>query len=284
MGTSGPSSPAPDGQAYGLRFPVITVADMVRAQAMLIDALGIDDLFCVIGGSLGGMQALQWAAMYPKRVAACVPIATAARHSAQNIAFYEVGRQAIMADPNWREGDYARENVFPAKGLSVARMATTITYLSEAALHRKFDRGLQERPGITFGFDADFQVESYLRHQGQSFVDRFDANSFLYVTRAIDYFDLAHDYGGALPNAFQKSPTRFCVFGFSSDWHYPPADNKAIARALIAAGCEASYVEVETDKGHDAFLLDEPVFEAALTGFIDSAAAQRGLPLKAIAP
>ena len=281
MGTSGPSSTAPDGEAFGLRFPVITVADMVRAQAMLIDALGIDDLFCVIGGSIGGMQALQWAASYPKRVACCVPIATAARHSAQNIAFYETGRQAIMADPDWRAGDYAREGVSPAKGLAVARMATTITYLSEAALHRKFDRGLQERPGITFGFDADFQVESYLRHAGQSFVDRFDANSFLYITRAIDYFDLAHDYGGALPNAFSKSKTRFCVFAFSSDWHYPPADNKAIARALIAAGCEASYVEVETDKGHDAFLLDEPVFEAGLTGFIDSAAAAHGLPLKA---
>lgn len=282
MGTSGPSTLAPDGHEYAMRFPMITVADMVRAQAMLIDALGIDKLFAVIGGSLGGMQALQWAAAFPKRVIACVPIATAARHSAQNIAFYEVGRQAIMADPDWRQGDYARHDVFPAKGLAVARMATHITYLSEAALHRKFDRGLQEREALSFGFNADFQVESYLRHQGQSFVDRFDANSFLYVTRAIDYFDLAQDYGGALPNAFQKSPTRFCVFSFSSDWHYPPADNKAIARALIAAGCEASYVDVVSDKGHDAFLLDEPAFEAGLTGFIDSTAATLGLPLKAV--
>jgi homoserine O-acetyltransferase len=161
-------------------------------------------------------------------------------------------------------------------------MATHITYLSEAALHRKFDRGLQEREALSFGFNADFQVESYLRHQGQSFVDRFDANSFLYVTRAIDYFDLAQDYGGALPNAFAKSPIRFCVFSFSSDWHYPSADNKAIARALIAAGCEASYVDVVSDKGHDAFLLDEAAFEAGLTGFIDSTAATHGLPLKAL--
>jgi homoserine O-acetyltransferase len=281
MGTSGPSSLAPDGTPYGLRFPVITVADMVRAQAMLIDALGIKDLFCVIGGSLGGMQALQWAASYPDRVACCVPIATAARHSAQNIAFYELGRQAITADPDWRGGDYEHQNTSPSKGLAIARMATHITYLSQAALKRKFDRGLQERDKISFGFDADFQVESYLRHQGQSFVDRFDANSFLYITRAIDYFDLAQDFGGALPQAFRGSPTRFCVFSFTSDWHYPPADNKAIARALIAAGCEASYVEVETDKGHDAFLLEEPVFEAGLTGFIDSAAGARGLPLKA---
>jgi homoserine O-acetyltransferase len=282
MGTSGPSSLAADGTEFGLRFPMITVADMVRAQAMLIDALGIDRLFCVIGGSLGGMQALQWAAAFPKRVACCVPIATAARHSAQNIAFYEVGRQAIMADPDWRDGDYLRHNTQPSKGLAVARMATHITYLSEAALHRKFDRGLQERAEVTFGFDADFQVESYLRHQGQSFVDRFDANSFLYITRAIDYFDLAQDYGGALPNAFAKNTARFCVFGFTSDWHYPPADNKAIARALIAAGCEASYLEVASDKGHDAFLLEEPAFEAGLTGFIDAAAAHHGLPLKAV--
>ncbi|MGE3302518.1 MAG: homoserine O-acetyltransferase [Hyphomonadaceae bacterium] len=280
MGTTGPASTAPDGQPYGLRFPMITVADMVRAQAMLIDALGIESLFCVLGGSIGGMQALQWAAAYPHRVFACAPIATAARHSAQNIAFYEVGRQAIMADPEWRGGDYLRHATAPSKGLAVARMAAHITYLSEQALHRKFDRGLQEREDLSFGFDADFQVESYLRHQGQSFVDRFDANSYLYITRAIDYFDLALDYGGALANAFKDSPTRFCVFGFTSDWHYPPEGNKAVARALIAAGAEASYVEVKTEKGHDAFLLEEPVFEAGLTGFIDAAAAQRGLALK----
>lgn len=277
MGTSGPASFHEDGRPWGLRFPVFTVADMVRAQAMLVEALGIEELFCVIGGSIGGMQALQWAAAYPKRVFACAPIATAARHSAQNIAFYEVGRQAIMADPDWRSGDYLNAGVRPAKGLAVARMAAHITYLSEHALHRKFDRALQERDQVSFGFDADFQVESYLRHQGQSFVDRFDANSYLYITRAVDYFDLAADFGGALPHAFQDSQTRFCAFSFSSDWHYPPEGVKHIVRALIAAGCEASYVEVETDKGHDAFLLEEPVFERALTGFIDAAAAARGI-------
>jgi homoserine O-acetyltransferase len=282
MGTTGPTSPAQDGQPYGLRFPNITVADMVRAQAMLVDALGIDDLFCVIGGSLGGMQALQWAASYPKRVFSCAPIATAARHSAQNIAFYEVGRQAIMADPDWRGGDYEKHGLRPDKGLAVARMAAHITYLSESTFHRKFDRGLQDRDVKSFSFDADFQVESYLRHQGAAFTDRFDANSYLSITRATDYFDLAEDFGGHLAHAFRESETKFCVFAFSSDWHYPPADGKAIARALVAAGCEASFVEVATDKGHDAFLVEEPAFEAGLMGFIDSAAAARGLALKAV--
>ncbi len=279
MGTTGPASTAPDGQPYGLRFPVITVADMVRAQAMLVEALGIDSLFLAIGGSIGGMQALQWASAYPKRVFACASVATAARHSAQNIAFYEVGRQAIMADPEWRNGEYLAQNTRPTKGLSVARMAAHITYLSETALRHKFDRQLQERDKFSFGFDADFQVESYLRHQGSSFVDRFDANSYLYITRAIDYFDLAADFGGNLANAFQGGATRHCVFAFSSDWHYPPEDNRAVVRALIAAGAEASYVEVDTNKGHDAFLLEEPVFESALTGFIDNAATARGLAL-----
>jgi homoserine O-acetyltransferase len=279
MGTTGPASLAPDGKPYGLRFPVITVADMVRAQAMLVEALEIPSLFLVIGGSIGGMQALQWASAYPKRVFACAAIASAARHSAQNIAFYEVGRQAIMADPDWRGGDYLRDGVRPSKGLAVARMAAHITYLSEASLRRKFDRALQGRDSFSFGFDADFQVESYLRHQGLSFVDRFDANSYLYITRAIDYFDLAADFGGTLAQAFKDCPARFCVVAFSSDWHYPPQDNRQVVRALIAAGAEASFVEVETDKGHDAFLLEEPQFETALTGFIDSAAIARGLAL-----
>jgi homoserine O-acetyltransferase len=199
MGTTGPASMAPDGQPYGIRFPVITVGDIVRAQAMLIEALGIQSLFLVIGGSIGGMQALQWASAYPKRVFACAAIASAARHSAQNIAFYEVGRQAIMADPDWRGGEYLAQGVRPSKGLAVARMAAHITYLSEQGLRRKFDRALEGREKFSFGFDADFQVESYLRHQGQSFVDRFDANSYLYITRAIDYF------GGF------RRPARECV-------------------------------------------------------------------------
>jgi homoserine O-acetyltransferase len=278
MGTTGPSSIDPKtGRPYGLSFPVITIADMVRAQAMLIDAMGIDTLFSVIGGSMGGMQVLQWAADYPERLYSAVCIAGAARHSAQNIAFHEVGRQAIMADPDWRGGDYARDGVRPEKGLAVARMAAHITYLSEAALQRKFGRELQ-RDGLSWGFDADFQVESYLRHQGASFVDRFDANSYLYITRAMDYFDLATAHGGVLGEAFRRARNvRFCVLSFTSDWLYPTAESRAIVRALNAAGGRASFVEIDTDKGHDAFLLDEPVMKAAVRGFLESAAQTRGL-------
>src|SRR6185436_6950893 len=259
MGSTGPASVNPStGKPWGVDFPVITIGDMVDAQVPLIDHLGIEALFCVIGGSMGGMQVLQWAARYTERVFAAVPIAAAAWHSSQNIAFHEVGRQAVMADPNWAQGRYLELGVEPRNGLAVARMAAHITYLSEEALQRKFGRSLQNLAAKTFGFDADFQVESYLRHQGQSFVDRFDANSYLYITRAIDYFDLAADFGGNIANAFAGGATRHCVFAFSSDWHYPPEDNRAIVRALIAAGAEASYVEVDTDKGHDSFLLEEP--------------------------
>ena len=195
MGTTGPKDIDPaTGKPWALSFPVITVRDMVRAQKRLIDHLGIASLFCVIGGSMGGMQVLEWAASYPESVFAAVPVASAARHSAQNIAFHEVGRQAIMADPDWCEGQYLEAARRPARGLAVARMAAHITYLSEAALHRKFGRNLQDRNAVTWGFDADFQVESYLRHQGSTFVDRFDANSYLYITRAMDYFDLAAEH------------------------------------------------------------------------------------------
>jgi homoserine O-acetyltransferase len=239
--------------------------------------MGIDTLFAVIGGSMGGMQVLQWAADYPERLYSAVCIAGAARHSAQNIAFHEVGRQAIMADPDWRAGGYAQEGVRPEKGLAVARMAAHITYLSEAALQRKFGRELQ-RDGLSWGFDADFQVESYLRHQGASFVDRFDANSYLYITRAMDYFDLADAHGGVLAEAFRRArDVRFCVLSFTSDWLYPTAESRAIVRALNAAGGRASFVEIETDKGHDAFLLDEPVMKSAVSGFLESAAQTRGL-------
>jgi homoserine O-acetyltransferase len=277
-GTTGPSSIDPKtGKAFGLTFPMITIADMVRAQAMLVEALGIETLFAVIGGSMGGMQVLQWAADYPERLYSAICIAAAARHSAQNIAFHEVGRQAIMADPDWRGGDYALEGVRPEKGLAVARMAAHITYLSEPALQRKFGRELQ-RDGLSWGFDADFQVESYLRHQGASFVDRFDANSYLYITRALDYYDLAASHGGVLAEAFRRArEVRFCVLSFTSDWLYPTVESRAIVRALNAAGCRASFVEIETDKGHDAFLLDEPVMKAALGGFLESAAGTRGL-------
>ena len=278
MGSTGPASTNPKtGQPYGLAFPVITIADMVRAQAMLIEALGIDTLLAVVGGSMGGMQVLQWAADYPEKLFSAVCIAAAPRHSAQNIAFHEVGRQAIMADPDWRAGSYEAEGVRPEKGLAVARMAAHITYLSEAALQRKFGRELQ-RDGLSWGFDADFQVESYLRHQGTSFVDRFDANSYLYITRALDYFDLAAQHGGVLAKAFaQARGVRFCVLSFSSDWLYPTAESRDIVRALNAAGCRASFAEIETDKGHDAFFLDEPLFDAALRGFFTSTAQTRGL-------
>jgi homoserine O-acetyltransferase len=278
MGSTGPSAIEPKTERpYGLAFPVITIADMVRAQAMLIEALGVDSLFAVIGGSMGGMQVLQWAADYPEKVFSAICIAAAPRHSAQNIAFHEVGRQAIMADPDWRAGAYELAGVRPEKGLAVARMAAHITYLSEAALQRKFGRELQ-RDGLSWGFDADFQVESYLRHQGASFVDRFDANSYLYITRAMDYFDLAAKHGGVLTEAFAKArAVRFCVLSFSSDWLYPTAESREVVRALNAAGCRASFAEIESDKGHDAFLLDEPQLDTTLRGFLSAQAHARGL-------
>jgi homoserine O-acetyltransferase/O-succinyltransferase len=278
LGTTGPKDIDPNtGKPYGLSFPVITIGDMVRAQKMLIDHLGIEQLFLVTGGSMGAMQALEWAARYPDAVFAAAPIAGAARHSAQNIAFHEVGRQAIMADPNWHGGDYFSHNVVPSRGLSVARMAAHITYLSEAALHRKFGRRLQNRDALTYGFDADFQVESYLRHQGSTFVDRFDANSYLYITRAMDYFDLAAEHDGNLAAAFAGTKTRFCIVSFSSDWLFPTSENRDIVHALNAVAASVSFVEVDSDKGHDAFLLDEPGFFEVLAGFINGCAKHRGL-------
>jgi homoserine O-acetyltransferase/O-succinyltransferase len=278
MGSTGPASINPaTGKPYGLDFPVITIRDMVRAQAKLIERLGIEDLFCVIGGSMGGMQVLEWAVSYGDKVFSAVPIATAPRHSSQNIAFHEVGRQAVMADPDWRHGRYLEEGVSPRKGLAVARMAAHITYLSSKALHEKFGRKLQDRDALTFGFDADFQVESYLRHQGSTFVDRFDANAYLYITRAMDYFDLAADHGGTLANAFQGLKTRFCLVSFTSDWLYPTRDSREIVRALNAVAGNVSFVEIESDKGHDAFLLEEPELFATISGFLNAAAVRRGI-------
>jgi len=281
MGSSGPASTNPaTGEPWGLDFPVITIPDMVRAQAMLIDHLGIDTLFAVAGGSMGGMQVLQWTASYPQRVFAALPLATSTRHSAQNIAFHEVGRQAIMADPEWCKGRYFAERRDPRKGLAVARMGAHITYLSDAALHRKFGRRFQDRDNPTFSFDADFQVESYLRHQGISFVERFDANSYLYLTRAMDYFDLAGDYDGVLANAWKGSQTRFCVISFTSDWLFPTSESRAIVHALNAGGARVSFAEIVTDKGHDAFLLDEPELFAIVRGFLEGSARARGLPVQ----
>ncbi len=282
MGSTGPKEVDPaTGQPWGLHFPVITIRDMVQAQAKLIDHLGVDKLFCVIGGSMGAMQVLEWANRHPERVFAAVPIAGSYRHSAQNIAFHEVGRQAIMADPEWAHGNYLEEGRTPKRGLAVARMAAHITYLSEVALHRKFGRRLQDREALTYGFDADFQVESYLRHQGYTFVDRFDANSYLYITRAMDYFDLAQENDGVLSQAFTGTPVRYCLISFSSDWLFPTEESRAIVRALNAVAANVSFVEVESDKGHDAFLLDEPEFHQTLQGFIDGTAEIRGLPGRA---
>jgi homoserine O-acetyltransferase/O-succinyltransferase len=278
LGTTGPASTNPaTGEPYAIDLPVVTIRDMVRAQAMLIDHLGIPSLFAVLGGSMGGMQVLEWASTYKDRVFAAMPIATAHKHSAQNIAFHEVGRQAVMADPAWSAGRYRAAGSRPEKGLAVARMAAHITYLSEPALQRKFGRKLQDRDAPTFSFDADFQVESYLRHQGSSFVERFDANSYLYLTRAMDYFDLAADHGGVLAKAFAGTTTRFCLVSFTSDWLFPTADSRALVHALNAAGAQVSFVEIDSDKGHDAFLLEEPEFFATLSGFVTAAAKARGL-------
>lgn len=273
MGSSGPASVDPStGGPYGMAFPVITIGDMVRAQAILLDHLGIETLSAVVGGSMGGMQALSWAVLYPERVRSAVIIASTARHSAQNIAFHEVGRQAIMADPRWNNGAYYGREA-PASGLAVARMAAHITYLSEAGLTEKFGRRLQNRPDGTmgsksFGFDADFQVESYLRYQGLSFVDRFDANSYLYITRAMDYFDLAEPHDGVLAKAFAATKARFCLISFDSDWLYPTSESRRIVHALNAAGAAASFVELSSPFGHDSFLLDAPEMNRIVDGFL----------------
>jgi homoserine O-acetyltransferase len=268
MGSSGPASVNPaTGRPWGMAFPVITIRDMVRAQAMLLDHLGVGRLKAIVGGSMGGMQALSWTATFPERIDAAVIIASTARHTAQNIAFHEVGRQAIMADPNWQSGDYYGGEP-PAAGLAVARMAAHITYLSEAGLTEKFGRRLQAREAKSFGFDADFQVESYLRHQGLSFVDRFDANSYLYITRAMDYFDLAEEHGGLLANAFRASRARFCLVSFDTDWLYPTSESRSIVQALNAAGAPVSFVELSSPYGHDAFLLDAPEMNRVVDGFL----------------
>lgn len=269
MGTTGPASLNPQtGVPYGMDFPVITIGDMVRAQTLLIDHLGIDRLLAVIGGSMGGMQVLEWAATYPDRVASAVAIATTSRHSAQNIAFHEVGRQAVMADPKWAGGRYYATDDPPAAGLAVARMAAHITYLSEDGLTEKFGRRLQARDAVSFGFEADFQIESYLRYQGSSFVERFDANSYLYITRAMDYFDLAEEHGGLLANAFLGTKTRFCIISFDTDWLYPSRESRQIVHALNASGAAVSYVELSSPFGHDAFLLDVPEMNHVIDGFL----------------
>lgn len=268
MGSTGPASKAGDGSPYAMRFPVITIRDMTRGLVALLDGLAIEQLHTVVGGSMGGMQALSLAANFPERAERVLAIATTARHSAQNIAFHEVGRQAIMADPNWNEGNYYDGEV-PAAGLAVARMAAHITYLSEKGLTEKFGRRLQDRDSKSFGFDADFQVESYLRYQGSGFTQRFDANSYLYITRAMDYFDLAEEHGGRLANAFAGTSARFCVVSFDTDWLYPTSESRHVVHALNASGAKVSFVELSAPFGHDSFLLDVPALDRVVKGFLE---------------
>ena len=266
MGSFGPKEINPETKKlFGTTFPVITIRDMVRAQKYLIEHLGIKKLLAVTGGSMGGMQVLQFVALYPHKAHAAIPIACGASHSAQNIALNELGRQAIMADPNWK-----KENLTPDKGLAVARMAAHITYLSKKGLQEKFGRKLQDKGSLKFSFDADFQIESYLRYQGATFVDRFDANSYLYITRAMDYFDLEKQFNGSLSLAFKSTKSKFCVISFSSDWLYPTVENKEIVIALNACGANVGFVEINSDKGHDSFLLEVPEFLKTLSQFLSS--------------
>ena len=271
MGSFGPSSINPNtGKAYGNDFPVITINDIVNAQYFLIKHFDIKKLFCVTGGSMGGMQVLQFVANYPNAAQTAVPIACTSNHSAQNIGLNELGRQAIMADVNWQNGKYGDKSTSPNKGLSVARMAAHITYLSKQALQEKFGRKLQERDDLKFSFDADFQIESYLRHQGAAFVDRFDANSYLYITRAMDYFDLTKKFNGNLSKAFANSKTKFFVISFTSDWLYPTSESRDIVIALNAIGANVGFIEIKSDKGHDSFLLDVPDFLGTLKNYFKS--------------
>jgi len=271
MGSFGPSNINPEtNKIYGTDFPVITINDMVNAQSNLLDFFKIEKLFAVTGGSMGGMQVLQFVSNFPDKAKIAIPIACTSNHSAQNIAFNELGRQSIMADTNWSNGDYSNQNKNPEKGLSVARMAAHITYLSKNGLQEKFGRKLQERDDLKFSFDADFQIESYLRHQGSVFVDRFDANSYLYITRAMDYFDLVKEHDGNLSKAFEKTKTKFLIISFTSDWLYPTSENKEIVIALNAIGADVGFVEIESDKGHDSFLLNVSKFLDTLKDYINN--------------
>jgi homoserine O-acetyltransferase len=287
-GSSGPSSTNPaTGEPYGLRFPALTILDMVRAQKLLLDHLGIAELHTVIGGSMGGMTAMLFAIEFPRFTRRLLAMATTAREGAQAIAFNEVGRQAIMQDPGWNNGDYTRDGG-PRVGLAIARMMAHITYLSDASMDRKFGRrtiqsrakspqlsaelppaaGGQPSIAAAADFNLQFEVESYLRHQGQTFINRFDANSYLYITRALDQFDLDHAYG-SLEQAFAPVQAESLVVGFTSDWLFPPEQNRAIAIALLRAGKRASYAELSTDLGHDSFLLESDELYALIRGFLD---------------
>jgi len=271
MGSLGPKNiNSLDGEPYGLKFPVITIRDMVKAQESLLEYLDIKKLLCVLGGSMGGMQLLQFCSLYPDKTFSAVPIASTASHNAQQIALNELARQAIMSDPLWNKGNYYKDKKVPKNGLAVARMAAHITYMSDKGLQERFGRKLQEKKNYEFTFDADFQIESYLRHQGNVFVDRFDANSYLYISRAMDYFDLSKQFKNGLVGAFQNHKTKFLIISFSSDWLYPTKNSKDIVIALNASGTNVAFAEIKTDKGHDSFLVNEPEFLETLKGFLDS--------------
>ncbi len=271
MGSTGPSSINPEtGRPYGLNFPLVTIGDMVDAQKALMDHLGIEKLLSVVGGSIGGMQVLEWAVRYPEMVRSAVALATTARHSALAIAFNEVARQAIMADPNWKGGHYYN-GPRPDHGLAVARMIGHITYLSEESMWEKFGRRLQNKNAFSYDFDADFQIESYLLYQGRKFVERFDANSFLYITKAADYYDLAREHGNdSLAAALSKAQARFLVVSFTSDWLYPTYQSRAIVQAIKKNWGDVSFCEIDAKWGHDAFLLPNPRLSALIAGFLDN--------------
>jgi homoserine O-acetyltransferase len=285
MGSVGPKeiNPTAD-EPYGLSFPIITIQDMVHAQNLLVEHFGIKKLHAVIGGSTGGMQVLAWSVLYPQKVKLLIPLATSYRHSPQNIAFHEVGRQAIMADPNWCRGKYLNEKKYPSNGLAVARMTAHITYLSEAALQKKFGRDLQNKSGFSFSFDREFQVENYLHHQGFNFVERFDANSYLYITKAVDYFDLESDFAGKLSGAFQEfsknKDGKFCVISFSDDWLFPPSEAKKLTHALVACGINTSNITINSSAGHDSFLLENDTLKNTISGFINPSSLSRATPDK----
>ena len=270
MGSTGPSSINPEtGKPYGFDFPVVTIGDMVKAQKALLDHLGIEKILTVVGGSIGGMQVLEWAVRYPGIVFSAIPLATTTRHSALAIAFNEVARQAIMADPNWNMGKYYDSDK-PNLGLALARMVGHVTYLSDEAMRNKFGRRLQNKGDFSFNFDADFQVESYLRYQGQKFVDRFDANSFLYITKAADYFDLRRQHGrGSEVEAFAKTEAKFLVISFTSDWLYPTYQSRAMVKSMKKNNLDVSFCEIEAEWGHDAFLLPNERLSTLIKGFLD---------------
>lgn len=288
MGSTSPCTINPEtGTFYGTDFPMITITDMMNAQISLLDYFGIDSLLCGIGGSMGGMQILELARLATHRVKSVIPIACSWRYSAQNIAFHEIGRRAIMSDPNWCDGNYLNQNCFPSRGLSLARMVAHITYMSEQSLHQKFGRSLQTQEKFSYNLEPDFQIESYLQHQGSSFVERFDANCYLYLTRALDYFDLTQtvlqsdikhkNYKNCLADVFQNTKTKFCFIAFTTDWLFPPSESKDMVRALNAVGAEVSYVVIDNDKGHDSFLLDVPEMLSAVKGFLNGVAKSEGI-------